>query len=142
MRIRLKIDAFDGKVLRGEIATLLFDIPFSVYSDEKGVRFQSNILSFYVKPKNKKTNIFRILGAISLKKIFIMFSSENLINANENNGLYSATIMKIDLIQNKIDCYALSERESELKYSGLVSNRLNLYLDAEISLAGIIFSKR
>jgi len=142
MRIRLKIDAFDGKVLRGEIATLLFDIPFSVYSDEKGVRFQSNILSFYVKPKNKKTNIFRILGAISLKKFFIMFSSENLINANENNGLYSATIMKIDLIQNKIDCYALSERESELKYSGLVSNRLNLYLDAEISLAGIIFSKR
>lgn len=142
MRIRLKIDAFDGKVLRGEIATLLFDIPFSVYSDEKGVRFQSNILSFYVKPKNKKTNIFRILGAISLKKFFIMFSSENLINANENSGLYSATIMKIDLIQNKIDCYALSERESELKYSGLVSNRLNLYLDAEISLAGIIFSKR
>lgn len=142
MRIRLKIDAFDGKVLRGEIATLLFDIPFSVYSDEKGVRFQSNILSFYVKPKNKKTNIFRILGAISLKKFFIMFFSENLINANENNGLYSATIMKIDLIQNKIDCYALSERESELKYSGLVSNRLNLYLDAEISLAGIIFSKR
>lgn len=142
MRIRLKIDAFDGKVLRGEIATLLFDIPFSVYSDEKGVRFQSNILSFYVKPKNKKTNIFRILGAISLKKFFIMFSSENLINANENNGLYSATIMKIDLIQNKIDCYALSEQEAELKYSGLVSNRLNLYLDAEISLAGIIFSKR
>ena len=142
MRIRLKIDAFDGKVLRGEIATLLFDIPFSVYSDEKGVRFQSNILSFYVKPKNKKTNIFRILGAISLKKFFIMFSSENLINDNENNGLYSATIMKIDLIQNKIDCYALSEQESELKYSGLVSNRLNLYLDAEISLAGIIFSKR
>lgn len=142
MRIRLKIDAFDGKVLRGEIATLLFDIPFSVYSDEKGVRFQSNILSFYVKPKNKKTNIFRILGAISLNKFFIMFSSENLINANENNGLYSVTIMKIDLIQNKIDCYALSERESELKYSGLVSNRLNLYLDAEISLAGIIFSKR
>lgn len=142
MRIRLKIDAFDGKVLRGEIATLLFDIPFSVYSDEKGVRFQSNILSFYVKPKNKKTNIFRILGAISLKKFFIMFSSENLINANENSGLYSVTIMKIDLIQNKIDCYALCERESELKYSGLVSNRLNLYLDAEISLAGIIFSKR
>ncbi len=142
MRIRLKIDAFDGKVLRGEIAGLLFDIPFSVYSDEKGVRFQSNILSFYVKPKNKKTNIFRILGAISLKKFFIMFSSENLVNANENNGIYSATIMKIDLIQNKIDCYALSERESELKYSGLVSNRLNLYLDAEISLAGIIFSKR
>ena len=142
MRIRLKIDAFDGEVLRGEIAALLFDIPFSVYSDEKGVRFQSNILSFYVKPKNKKTNIFRILGAISLRKFFIMFSSENLINANENNGLYSATIMKIDLIQNKIDCYALSERESELKYSGLVSNRLNLYLDAEISLAGIIFSKR
>lgn len=142
MRIRLKIDAFDGKVLRGEIATLLFDIPFSVYSDEKGVRFQSNILSFYVKPKNKKTNIFRILGAISLKKFFIMFSSENLINANEKSGLHSATIMKIDLIQNKIDCYALSERESELKYSGLVSTRLNLYLDAEISLAGIIFSKR
>lgn len=142
MRIRLKIDAFDDKVLRGEIATLLFDIPFSVYSDEKGVRFQSNILSFYVKPKNKKTNIFRILGAISLKKFFMMFYSENLINANENNGLYSATIMKIDLIQNKIDCYALSERESELKYSGLVSNRLNLHLDAEISLAGIIFSKR
>ena len=129
-------------MLRGEIAALLFDIPFSVYADEKGVRFQSNILSFYVKPKNKKPNIFRILGAISLKKFFIMFSSENLINANENNGLYSATIMKIDLIQNKIDCYALSERESELKYSGLVSNRLNLYLDAEISLAGIIFSKR
>ena len=75
MRIRLKIDAFDGEVLRGEIAALLFDIPFSVYSDEKGVRFQSNILSFYVKPKNKKTNIFRILGAISLKKFFIMFSS-------------------------------------------------------------------
>lgn len=142
MRIRLKIDAFDGKVLRGEIAALLFDIPFSVYSDEKGVRFQSNILSFYVKPKNKKTNIFRILGVISLNKFFMMFSSENLINANENNGLYSATIMKIDLIQNKIDCYALSEQESELKYSGLVSNRLNLYLDAEISLAGIIFSKR
>ena len=110
--------------------------------DEKGVRFQSNILSFYVKPKNKKTNIFRILGAISLKKFFIMFSSENLINADENSGLYSATIMKIDLIQNKIDCYALSEQESELKYSGLVSNRLNLYLDAEISLAGIFFSQR
>lgn len=139
MKLRLKLELFNSdNAIAGELSFLTFTVPFEVSTDEKGVRFNSETLSFYFGPKRRKINLLKLTGSIKLKMIYLIFSSKNEDHYLKRHDSITATIMKIDLIHNKISLMRQDAYNKSDSGYPLMPENLRLFCEAEISLSGII----
>lgn len=138
MRITVKLELNESeREISGELSYGILKIPFSVISDDRGLNIGIYGRLFPVKGGKGKLKIFRLLSAIQPKKINVVFCNDKFENSDKSLQIITATIIKIDLNENKIQLFGLSG-SPVASCDGKNFFRVRLYSEAKISLFGII----
>ena len=138
MRITVKLELNESeREISGEHSYGILKIPFSVISNYSGLNIGIYGRLFPVKGGKGKLKIFRLLSAIQPKKINVVFCNDKFENNDKSLQIITATIIKIDLNENKIQLFALSG-SPVAPCDGKNFFRVRLYSEAKISLFGII----
>lgn len=138
MRITVKLELNESeREISGELSYGILKIPFSVISNDRGLNIGIYGRLFSVKGGKGKLKIFRLLSAIQPKKINVVFCNDKFENNDKSLQIITATIIKIDLNENKIQLFGLSG-SPVAPCDGKNFFRVRLYSEAKISLFGII----
>lgn len=138
MRITVKLELNESeREISGELSYGILKIPFSVISDDRGLNIVIYGRLFPVKGGKGKLKIFRLLSAIQPKKINVVFCNDKFESNDKSLQIITATIIKIDLNENKIQLFGLSG-SPVAPCDGKNFFRVRLYSEAKISLFGII----
>lgn len=138
MRITVKLELNESeREISGELSYGILKIPFSVISDDRGLNIGIYGRLFPVKGGKGKLKIFRLLSAIQPQKINVFFCNDKFENNDKSLQIITATIIKIDLNENKIQLFGLSG-SPVAPCDGKSFFRVRLYSEAKISLFGII----